>query len=431
MTIILANLFNKLFGKDKLKEVLSESESLLSPDAPLTIDNVLSEYNQKFNLLLQYIISMKLQSNQLSNTQVAFPFSNMTSEQWIKTTILWKEYGRSLLDDLPKRTCPACSCEDNFPVFNSIDGYPYVECKACAIWFVPLEVTNSLFDSFFDICPEAKEIAMDMIQKRANLQSDHERAQDLFRDIAPLSEALWSNPTYLDIGCGVGSFLEVANSRGYNSTGVDANPIMLKVSQQKKVVVRESLDELSGHQFSLITMLETIEHLVSPLSDLKKTADFLEPEGLLIITVPNLNSLMIRLMRSDCPHVFGGRTWPGHINLFNINGLSSLLSRAGLSVLDTDGVYGHNYPELASYLVGLSKGGKDIIAGEKNIRIDEWVSILLNNISPGLCILDRLCCTSPVLKVYACKKGHDEYFSKSIAQIKRHRFEEIKKQLNR
>lgn len=388
----------------------------------MNIDDVVLQARKSILLLLKYMINNSDSLKKQSPKSHIFPFSNMSQSQWKKSLSLWKKNGVCLIKHLPKRECPVCSEKETNELFTSSDGYPYVECLNCTTWFVPYVVDNNLFNDYFKKCPEAKQLTNLMIENRAKNKGDHERAREMFDELDGLMLKNGIKRRYLDIGCGVGTFVAYGLSAGYDCYGIDSNPIMIETAKNRNLNVYDALKNIPVSGFDIITMIETIEHMVDPSKEIMKAVDVLNDLGLLIVSFPNLNSTMVRLMRGDCMHVFGGRTWPGHINLFNEKSIRTLFDNLGLEILDLDGEYGHNFFELMSYVLGDYRGYFDLLNESESKKIEEWAYILINNISPYLTALEQILKTSPVLRVIACKKGKRKIFKDQIKELKEKRW---------
>ncbi len=92
----------------------------------------------------------------------------------------------------------------------------------------------------------------------------------------------------LDVGCGDGLFFE-ALSRFGEVEGVEAasgivNPDLVRSGRVHVCAFDRSFQP--GKQYSLVLMLDVLEHLPNPEAALRHALTLLEPEGTLLITVP-------------------------------------------------------------------------------------------------------------------------------------------------
>ena len=142
-------------------------------------------------------------------------------------------------------------------------------------------------------------------------------------------ENLAGGKLLLDIGCGSGTFLHVAQSHGFVPHGMDRSPQAAEiVRRQYGCPVRQG--EIGSkvwddYRFDFITMFHVLEHLPDPRLGLRYAGELLQPGGTLIIQVPNVSSIQARL--------FGNRWYgldvPRHVINFTPKALAFLLRETG------------------------------------------------------------------------------------------------------
>ncbi len=133
------------------------------------------------------------------------------------------------------------------------------------------------------------------------------------------------------IGCGSGTFLNAARSRGYVVYGMDASaPAVETARRQYGLPVRRGdigQDVWEGLRFDFVTMFHVLEHLPDPRRGLRYAAGLLKPDGMLILQVPNVASLQARLFRSR----WYGLDAPRHVINFSPRALGLLLEEMGFA----------------------------------------------------------------------------------------------------
>jgi len=138
----------------------------------------------------------------------------------------------------------------------------------------------------------------------------------------------------LDVGCGKGGFLRGARDRGWRCFGVE---ISFQASNDAR---RMGLDVATGRFedvdypdsfFDVITMYHVLEHLHDPRQALSKAYQLLKSEGLLVVAVPNFDSLQARLFGQRWYHLDA----PRHLYHFTPRTLKMLLHQIGFKVLET------------------------------------------------------------------------------------------------
>lgn len=135
----------------------------------------------------------------------------------------------------------------------------------------------------------------------------------------------------LDIGSGPGTFLMVAHKTfGYEIQGVELASIAASAANKYGVpTFCGTIDNFAAdrsRKFDVITLFEVLEHLSDPLKVLIIARELLSKEGLLVISVPNLDDPYCLLQQIDVAMP------PVHINFFCRKSLGRLLDRAGFSL---------------------------------------------------------------------------------------------------
>ncbi|MFN7180644.1 class I SAM-dependent methyltransferase [Hyphomonas sp.] len=296
------------------------------------------------------------------------PFSNLTREDWANSIRLWRTHGAPLLEGLARRNCPTCGGVESDHIFNSYDGYPYHECVTCRTWFVPLDVKHDLFERYFEIVPEARRYG-DYTDSQAVDPAAQSADQQRFTGYYSALKACLARPqgmpvSTLDIGCGVANSLATAEGLGFAAAGIEVNTHAVTLARKLGRQVHFPGELAGGVAFDSVTMWETLEHIADPLSALQEAHARLKPDGLLALTVPNLNAPDIRTMRGDSMQIHGGPAWPGHINLWTPETLSELLRKAGFEPVHLSGQFSTNLEELTGYLLGQWSGAREYLRGD-------------------------------------------------------------------
>jgi SAM-dependent methyltransferase len=143
----------------------------------------------------------------------------------------------------------------------------------------------------------------------------------------------------LDYGCGIGLFLEVARDRGFDACGVDLAPD--SVSEARRRGLRAWLGspgdvpEIAAGGFDVVTLWSVLAHLPRPIEDLAMLRNLLAPDGVLLISTVNANSLLLKAYRED----WGGFT-PNHLVFSSPTTLPALLAKAGFDAVVFRPFYG-------------------------------------------------------------------------------------------
>lgn len=119
-----------------------------------------------------------------------------------------------------------------------------------------------------------------------------------------------NKPKILDIGCGTGSFLYSCEQKLPNSRlhGVEYDQRLIDqahLNLQRTKVSQGTAEKLPYDEsvFDIVTSFQVIEHVVNPENMILEIRRILKPNGIMVITTPNLNGLGRRVQ---------GSTWTGY-----------------------------------------------------------------------------------------------------------------------
>ncbi|MGB3199485.1 MAG: methyltransferase domain-containing protein [Nodosilinea sp.] len=100
----------------------------------------------------------------------------------------------------------------------------------------------------------------------------------------------------LEIGCGHGHFVCSATENGFQIEGIDSNEKAVADAQKKglNVYLLSAQDLLSKGEplYDCLCSFQVLEHLANPMSFLLTCMDLLTANGLLLLSVPNINSFL-------------------------------------------------------------------------------------------------------------------------------------------
>ncbi len=133
----------------------------------------------------------------------------------------------------------------------------------------------------------------------------------------------------LDIGAGVGDFLQVAKNDGWETIGIEPSAKAKTIAKSKGVSFVEDLSKLENNSFDIITMWHVLEHVPDLENQIKELKRLLKPNGTVIIAVPNFKS-------HDALHY--GKYWaaydvPIHLWHFSKTAIKKLFAKEDLHLV--------------------------------------------------------------------------------------------------
>lgn len=156
--------------------------------------------------------------------------------------------------------------------------------------------------------------------------------RSFFRPILSAAHRHSPGGRFLDVGCGVGLCLQMAEEMGYSAWGVEINERSATFARDRlgRRVVNSDLAaaRFPDNFFSVVLLSHVLEHLVRPQAVFDEIRRVLSPEGIVVVEVPNMSGLQVRLLRER---------WPGwapemHVWQFTPRSLRQTLERFGFRV---------------------------------------------------------------------------------------------------
>jgi 2-polyprenyl-3-methyl-5-hydroxy-6-metoxy-1,4-benzoquinol methylase len=103
-----------------------------------------------------------------------------------------------------------------------------------------------------------------------------------------------SGERLLDIGCGMGEFLDVAARAGFRVSGLEPSRTAAEIAGRRHAVVRGELGslEFKAGAFDAATAWSVLEHVPAPADFLRKVHGLLAPGGCFALRVPDVRGLL-------------------------------------------------------------------------------------------------------------------------------------------
>lgn len=139
----------------------------------------------------------------------------------------------------------------------------------------------------------------------------------------------------LDVGCGGGLFLRMLGAHGMPVIGLDASIEAAHLAWSYNGVpvfcgdlARAPLSKVSC---SVVTMFHVVEHLPDPPAYLHAARALLQPNGRLVVQVPNIDCWQFKILGQS----WSGVDLPRHLNDFRARDIVKLVQSCGFDVVRT------------------------------------------------------------------------------------------------
>lgn len=220
-------------------------------------------------------------------------------------------------------------------ILDSVEGFDVIECETCGFKHIvpipsPEELETVYRQEYYSL-----EKPLYLERNREDLDWWNlvysERYDALEELLAPHRRRI------LDVGSGPGFFLLQGKERGWQTLGIEPSAQAAAHSRELGLeVVEDFLSESTAKQlgtFDVVHMHEVLEHLPDPRDMLRMVRTLLAPDGLVCVIVPNDYNPFQYALRTAC----GYEPWwvapPHHINYFDFDSLSQLLTVSDFEVI--------------------------------------------------------------------------------------------------
>ena len=188
--------------------------------------------------------------------------------------------------------CAICG-QRNIEILYVVNYRRFVQCKMCRLVYIdPWKETDNFYSEGY-FTDTNRYIDSNKISE----------LNEIFNKIFNRIERYSKKGRLLDIGCGPGSLLVVARTRGWEVQGVELSlwaSNYARKTNNLNVYTGRLEDIIFEHNyFDVVICNHTLEHLDNPKILLSRANRILKTNGLLFIGIPNYGSIMRMMKKSD------------------------------------------------------------------------------------------------------------------------------------
>jgi SAM-dependent methyltransferase len=234
--------------------------------------------------------------------------------------------------------CPVCQSPDMNPFVAIPRSLTVARCARCGLArgeHAPQSNAGGAEDHFRGLNEDRY-----LKSVRATRLRSYDRLLAEVRKLAPRG-------TWLDVGSGYGWLLERVAQEGYSPLGIEPSAAAADQARAQglKVVPGYFPGDLPREwRPQIISFMDVLEHLSSPIEALRAAASRLTPGGIVVVQVPDQACLLFRLAAALCRVTHGkssfaferlwlvGFDFP-HLYYFTLRALQRAMNAAGLKVL--------------------------------------------------------------------------------------------------
>ncbi|OGW81606.1 MAG: hypothetical protein A2Z83_07715 [Omnitrophica bacterium GWA2_52_8] len=252
------------------------------------------------------------------------------------------ESAELLIHFTPTENCPACGERGPARSLYRLEKFSVRRCR-CGHYFIDPSLDGASQMRIYQSSKALEQInpACSAYYEYNTLDPDSATFRDYEKSLGEI-EAHVQGRRMLEVGCGSGSFLTAAKSRGWDVTGVDSGRDNIKLLNDKGIrgLCSGFLEMDSPEKYDCIVMRDLIEHPQKPEEFVLKCRALLNPGGgihLALPRYPNLLSVTAGLLHrlsfgricGPLKKMYGAE----HTSYFNERTLGRLLSRCCFTVI--------------------------------------------------------------------------------------------------
>ncbi|MDO7848869.1 class I SAM-dependent methyltransferase [Hymenobacter sp. M29] len=233
--------------------------------------------------------------------------------------------------------CPVCGKTDfkNKLVVEdrtvSHESFAIVQCAGCSFQFTNPRPSEAEIGKYYesDAYVSHNSAAQGFVNKAYKVA----RFFTMRRKVSLLNKLAPRRGKLLDYGCGTGHFLAAAKSGGWQVAGLEPNARAREEASQRlgQPIGQESLVQFQPGTFDAITLWHVLEHIHTLNETLAQLVALLKPEGVLLIAVPNVESLDAQHYRE----LWAAYDVPRHLYHFAPKTMVQLLKKHKLAIRQT------------------------------------------------------------------------------------------------
>ncbi len=225
-------------------------------------------------------------------------------------------------NNLESISCPTCGHDDGEKCFSK-DTLSVIACKECGLRYVNPRIRGHTLEARYveNYYPP---------EKIERIHTDSMEWLQMAERLAELEKHVPNKGHLLDVGCGIGTFLHLAQKQGWKTDGIEPSKSGAAFARQ---AYRLNVQcgalftvDLPTAYFDAVTIYHVLEHISELNPFLAEIRRVLKPHiGKLVIEVPNGGSLKSRLQKADWAYVHPR----DHLYYFSARTLSKLLWKHG------------------------------------------------------------------------------------------------------
>jgi len=211
------------------------------------------------------------------------------------------------------QNCILCNAKNISPL-SGYEKFHLCKCSSCNFVFAQRIPTPEELETYYDGYGRNDYLSPVTIKR--------------YHEILDSLEKYKKTGNLIDVGCGIGYFLEVAKERGWNVFGTEFTDRAIEICEGKGITMKKGMlnpKDFEGIEFDVVTSFEVIEHINNPQEELVNFNKLLRKGGLVYVTTPNFNSLLRYRLKAD----YNVICYPEHLSYYTPTTIVKAFENAG------------------------------------------------------------------------------------------------------
>lgn len=230
--------------------------------------------------------------------------------------------------------CNNCSSRKYRTFLKDITLWEYpglfkiVECTKCKLKYLSPRPKKKFIGKYYLEDYWGRNL-MDFEYKNIQLEKEREK---LYKNIYKNILQVRKKGSIFDIGAGTGIFLTKFKDLGWDVDGIELSREAVKYSRKVNNIKLKTGDfndmKLNRKSYDVVTLNSSLEHTYNPKKALARVYSLLKKDGMVVVTVPNIDSLGAKLFK---------RKWlplhpPKHLYHFSEKTLKNMLKNCSFEI---------------------------------------------------------------------------------------------------
>lgn len=218
----------------------------------------------------------------------------------------------SVIKTKPHQQCLICNSTHLKPLYG-YEKDSLVKCQDCRFVFSQKIPTQKELVKYYEDTYSRDDYLSPITIKRYN-------------EVLDFLEKYRKTNRLLDLGSGIGYFLEVAKLRGWEVFGTEFTEDAFQICQKKGATMHMgplNTDNYNPDFFDVITSFEVIEHINNPRDELPVYKEILRKGGVIYFTTPNFHSIERYVLKGK----YSAIKYPEHLSYYSKKTINYLFNK--------------------------------------------------------------------------------------------------------